>query len=450
MLYDSWIYYGCVIVLAIPHGFGKARKKARIIQLRNKEHLCRLVAALTDFQKAQAIFMSSINIAALVVTHRGDLDPQGLRQLAVTYTFTEVIALGGLVPVTFTLFTLYLVDMCSWYLIFLSSMSIALSTTTLVTLGDFDPNEHTLIDLSSFASSDGPPSCNFWKPGAYCYVPMPTPPLLADAAWSTVGFCLFILVLVMINQSKILTGRPAQYCLSWTSRRLAPCLPVLTVPARCIHRVIYIIRRCLGHRASLVEPFNPDTDYPRIIGRLFIAMFHIMLVGLYIIWFFVFGVFLAVYPASQSLNTSWGFGQVLAIMVWAQPLCEYVQLEFSKCLISEPHAAYYALLLDCETKTSIGGMKNGMDHKIMPPYKIIRDDENLKVVGGDRENDTQVGGYTLNQRKGPSVSVTPAEGYSFDQKKGYNTVDITEISPVQRGSTWDAARDDTDYTRLMG
>ena len=450
MLYDSWIYYGCVIVLAIPHGFGKARKKARMIQLRNKEHLCRLVAALTDFQKAQAIFMSSINIAALVVTHRGDLDPQGLRQLAVTYTFTEVIALGGLVPVTFTLFTLYLVDMCSWYLIFLSSMSIALSTTTLVTLGDFDPNEHTLIDLSSFASSDGPPSCNFWKPGAYCYVPMPTPPLLTDAAWSTVGFCLFILVLVMINQSKILTGRPAQYCLSWTSRRLAPCLPILTVPARCIHRAIYVIRRRLGHRASLVEHFNPDTGYPRIIGRLFIAMFHVILIGLYIIWFFVFGVFLAVYPSSQSLNTSWGFGQVLAIMVWAQPLCEYVQLEFSKCLIPEPHPAYYALLLDCETKPSIGGMKNGMDHKIMPPYKIIRDDENLKVVGGDSENDTQVGGYTLNQRKGPSVSVTPAEGFSFDQKTGYNTVDITEISPMQRGSTWDAARDDTDYTRLMG
>ena len=449
MLYDSWIYYGCVIVLAIPHGFGKARKKARMIQLRNKEHLCRLVAALIDFQKAQSIFMSSINIAALVVTHRGDLDPRGLLQLSLTYTFTEVIALGGLVPVTFTLFTLYLVDMCSWYLIFLSSMSIALSTTTLVTIGDFDPSEHTIIDLSSFASSDGPLSCNFWQPGAYCYIPQPTT-LFTDAAWSTVGFCLFILVLVMINQSKILTRRPAQYYLSWTSKKFAPCLPVLTVPARCIHRAIYIIRRRLGHRASLVEPFNPDTDYPRIIGRFFIAMFHVIVMGLYIIWFFGYGVLLAMFPSTQSLNTSWGFGQVLAIMVWAQPLCEYVQLEFSKFLIPELHPTYYALLIDCETNLFIGGMKNGMDHKIMPPYKIIRDDENLKVVGGDSEYDTQVGGYTLNQRKGPSVSVTPAEGDSFDQKTGYNMVDITEISPVQRGSTWDARRDDTDYTRLMG
>ena len=386
--------------------------------------------------------MSSINIAALVVMHKGDLDPQGLRQLSLTYTFTEVIALGGLVPVTFTLFTLYLVDMCSWYLIFLSSMSIALSTTTLVTLGDFDPNEHTLRDLSSYASSDGPPSCNFWQPGAYCYVPRPPAPLLKDAAWSTVGFCLFILVLVMMKQSK--------YCLSWTSKRLAPCLPVLTVPARCIHKAIYIIRRRLGHRTSLVEPFNPDTDYPGIIGRFFMTMFHVLLIGLYIIWFFAFGLFLAVFPASHSLHISWGFGQVLAIMVWAQPLCEYVQLEFSKCLIPELHPMYYALLQDCETEPSIGGMKSGMDHRIMPPYKIIRDDENLRVVGGDSENDTQVEGYMLNQRQGASVSGTPAQGYSFDQKTGYNTVDITEINPVQRGSTLDARRDNTDYIRLMG
>lgn len=313
-------------------GSEKQKKKAQMTQLRNKEHLCRLVAALTDFQKAQSIFMSSINIAALVATHRGTVDPQSIDQLFLTYRFTVIIALGGLVPVTFTLFTLYLVDMCSWYLIFLSSVSISLSTATLLTIGHFNPHQHTLEDLSSYASSDGPPSCNSWRPGAYCYTSTPTSPVAEDVAWSTLGFCLFILVVIMIEQSKILTSQPAQHYLSWTSKKLAPCLPVLTVPARCVHRAIYLTRRRFGHRSSLVEPFNPYTDYPRIIGRIFIAMFHVLLTGLYIIWFLGFCFVLAAYASFHALSTSWGFGQVLAIMVWAQPLCEYVQLEFSKCL----------------------------------------------------------------------------------------------------------------------
>ena len=450
MLYDSWVYYGCVIVLAIPHGFKKASKKAQMVQLHNKEHLCRLIAALTDFQKAQSIFMSAINIATLVVTHRGGLDPQSIDQLSLTYIFTEIIALGGLVPVTFTLFTLHLVDMCSWYLIFLSTVSIGLSAASLVTISRFNPSEDTLNDLSSYASTDGPPRCNSWRPGAYCYSSADlTPSLFINYALSTLGFCLVVLALLIIKQSKILTSRPAQHCFSWTSKKLAPCLPVLTVPARCIHRVIYLIRRRLGHISSLVEPFDPDMDYPRIVGRIFIAMLYVLFTGLYVVWFWGFCALLADFAQSDFLSTSWGFGQVLAILVWAQPLCEYVQLEFSKCLLTELHPAYNALLIDCKTKLSIGGMKSGMEHKIMPPYRIIRDEENLKVVGGDSENDTQLGGYPLNQRRGPSVNVTPTDGHPFNQKTGYNTIDISETIPLQQASTWDTRRDNTDHTRLM-
>ena len=387
--------------------------------------------------------MSSINIAALVAMHRGTLEPQSIDQLLLDYHFTEIIALGGLVPVTFTLFTLHLVDMCSWYLIFLSSMSIALSTATILTLGHFNPDQYTLDNLSSYASSDGPPSCNSWQPGAYFYTPNPVAAVVKDVAWSTLGFCLCVLVLVIIKQSKFLTHQPAQHCLSWTSKKLAPCLPLLTVPARHIHKAIYLIRRRLGHRSSLVEPFDPDRNYPRIIGRIFIAIFYISVTSLYIIWFFVFCFTLT--AAAPVLSTSWGFGQVLAVMIWAQPLCEYVQLEFSKYFIRRA-----PLLIDCETKLFIGGMKRGMDHKIMPPYRMIRDDENLKVVGGDINDDIQLEGYSLNHRKGPSVSVTSIDGNDLDQKTGYDTTDITEIIPVHRGSMWDARRDDTDCSRLMG
>ena len=453
MLYDSWVYYGSVIVLAIPYGFRRASEKARMIQLQNKEHLCRLIVALTDFQKAQSIFMSAINIAALVVTHRGGFDPRSIDQLSLTYIFTEIIALGGLIPVTFTLFTLHLVDMCSWYLLFLSSVSIALSTATLVTISNFNPNEHTLDDLSSYASSDGPPSCNSWRPGAYCYTSAGlTPSLFNDDAWTALGFCLVVLVLLMIKQSKILTSRPAQHCLSWTSKKLAPCLPVLTVPARCIHRAIYLIRRRFGHRAGLIEPFDPDTDYPMIIGRIFIAMLYVLFTGLYIFGFYVFCSLLAVFAQVHWLSTSWSFGQLLAIMVWAQPLCEYVHLELSKCLIPELHIIYSALLIDCETKLCIGGMERGMDHRTMPPYRLIKNEENVRVVGGDSDEDTQLGDYPLNQRKSSSGNITPAEGYPHYQKTGLNKIDSLGITPVQRENTWPTSgtqRDNTDHTRLM-
>ena len=312
-----------------------------MIQFQNKKHLSRLTVALIDFQKAQSLFMSAINIATLVGTHNGGLDPQSIDQLSYTYLFTKVIALGGFLPVTFTLFTLHLLDMCSWYLLVLSVVSVVLSTTTLVTIGTFDPGKAALDDLSSYASTDGPPRCSSWRPGAYCYNSNgQANSSLNQTALGLSGFCIFILVLLIIKQSKILRSPPAQHYLSWTSNKLAPFLPVLTVPARCLHRAIYPIRRRLDHTAGVVEPFDLDTDYPMIIKRVFIAALYLLFTGLYIYGFYAFCSDLAVFAQLDLLSNSWSFGQVLAIMVWAQPLCEYLHLELSKCLITELRPTY--------------------------------------------------------------------------------------------------------------
>lgn len=412
-----------------------------MIQFQNKKHLSRLVVALVDFQKAQSLFMIAINIAALVVTHKGGLDPQSIDQLAYTYIFTEVVALGGFLPVTFTLFTLHLLDMCSWYLLILSGVSVALSTATLVTIGYFNPGKATLDDLGFYASTGGPPSCNSWRPGAYCsYLGGQTDFSLGWESYSICGFCIFVLVLLMIKQSSKITKSPlAQHCSSWTSNRLAPCLPVLTVPARCIHRAIYSIRRRLTYTAGLVEPFDHDTDYAIVIKKVFRAALYILFTGLYIFGLYFFCDSLALFAQAGLLSKSWSFGQVLAIMVWAQPLLEYLHLEFSKFLITELHPRWSTLLIDHETKLSIGGMKGGMDHRIMPPYKLIKDDENIIVVGRNSDNDTQPEYHSLNERKRPSGNVTPADGYPFDQKTGYNQIDSSEITPVQQESTWPAS-----------
>lgn len=50
-----------------------------------------------------------------------------------------------------------------------------------------------------------------------------------------------------------------------------PCLPLLTVPARFIHRAIYLVKRCLDPIAGLVGLFDLDKDYPMVLGRISIA-----------------------------------------------------------------------------------------------------------------------------------------------------------------------------------
>ena len=77
-----------------------------------------------------------------------------------------------------------------------------------------------------------------------------------------------------------------------------------------------------------------------------------------------------------------------------------------------------------------------MDHRIVPPYRLIKDDENIIVVGGNSDKDTQLGDYSLNQQKGPSENVTPADRYPLGQRRGYNRIDSSENTPVQGGSTW--------------
>ena len=397
------------------------------MHLANKRHLSRLTVALIDFQKAQSLFMCAINIAALVVIRNRGLDPKSIDQLSATYIFTKVIALGGILPITFTLFTLHLVDMCSWYLILLSSFSIALSTATLVTLGTFNPSKGELGDLSANASSGGPPSCGSWQPGAYCYYSNgPGNAFLNQESFSMLGFCLVVLFLLMIKQSRIFTTRPAQFCLSWLSTKLSPCLPVLVIPARVIHRAIHPIKRRMFPSTNNAEPFDRYTDYPMIMLRVFVAALYLLFTGLYIYYFFLFCSNLATFVQYNQLTKTWNFGQVVAIMVWAQPLCEYLHLEFS----TSPYVNVGTTLTNKEANLFAGGMKAAMDHRIVPPYRLIREEEDIIVVGGAVKDDTQIEGYTSNERKSASDHLTPADGYSYHKQTGYDNFNSSDTIHV--------------------
>lgn len=191
----------------MPRGYSKAKKIAQRVRnnSRNK-HLPSLTGALAEFQKAQCFFMLAINIAALVNRNSGGFQPNSLQQLYNTYILIKSISISGYLPVTFTLFTLHLVDVVSWYLLVLSILTVLVSIATLFVIGKFSPSQDDLNYLSQQALSGGPDSCGTKNLLVYCYSPLGgaaedydsiNP---ASGAYSMLAFCLVVLILLIANQ----------------------------------------------------------------------------------------------------------------------------------------------------------------------------------------------------------------------------------------------------------
>lgn len=203
----NWgIYYICLGALLLPCGYSKANKVAQRIRnsSRNKR-LPSLTGALAEFHKAQCFFMLAINIAALVNRNSGGFQPNSLQQLYNTYILIKSISISGYLPVTFTLFTLHLVDMVSWYLLVLSVVTVLVSIATLFVIGKFSPSQDDLNYLSQQALSGGPDSCGTKNLFVYCYNPIggannydSTDP--ASGANSMLAFCLVVLMLLIAHQ----------------------------------------------------------------------------------------------------------------------------------------------------------------------------------------------------------------------------------------------------------
>ncbi|CAD6591488.1 MAG: hypothetical protein ASARMPRED_005411 [Alectoria sarmentosa] len=204
----NWgIYYICFGALLVPRGYSRAKKIAQRVRnnSRNK-HLPSLTGALAEFQKAQCFFMLAINIAALVNRNSGGFQPNSLQQLYNTYILIKSISISGYLPVTFTLFTLHLVDVVSWYLLVLSILTVLVSIATLFVIGNFSPSQDDLNYLSQQALSGGPDSCGTKNLLVYCYSPLGgaaedydsiNP---ASGAYSMLAFCLVVLILLIANQ----------------------------------------------------------------------------------------------------------------------------------------------------------------------------------------------------------------------------------------------------------
>ena len=236
----NWgIYYICLGALLWPRGYGKAKKIAqRIRNSSRNRHLPSLTGALAEFQKAQCFFMLAINIAALINRNRGGFQPNSLQQLYNTYILIKSISISGYLPVTFTLFTLHLVDMVSWYLMALSIVTVLVSIATLFVIGKFNPSQDDLNYLSQQALSGGPDSCGTKNLGVYCYAPVggaddsdSTDP--ASGAYSMLAFCLIVLILLVAHNCHAFkdpsTGKPKQWLYSLSLRKIQSGLALISI-----------------------------------------------------------------------------------------------------------------------------------------------------------------------------------------------------------------------------
>lgn len=254
----NWgIYYICFGALLFPHGYSKAKKIAlRIRNSSRNSHLPSLTGALAEFQKAQCFFMMAINIAALVNRKSGGFQPNNLQELYNTYVLIKSISISGYLPVTFTLLTLHLVDVVSWYLLVLSIVTMLVSIVTLFVIGSFSPSPDDLNYLSQQAMQGGPDSCGTKNLGVYCYSPLgqydsANP---ASGAYSMMAFCLVVLILLVAHQCHAFkdpsTGQPKP----WLSKIQHGLLRLSLRKIQCGLSLISLGLNCYGTSTHFSSP----------------------------------------------------------------------------------------------------------------------------------------------------------------------------------------------------
>ena len=281
-----------------------------------RKFLPALKSATVEFHKAQCFFMLAIDIATQIVLKTGTLNDGSakLQGMYNNYVLIGSISLSGLLPVSFMLLTLNSVGVRSWYLLSLSSCTIALSAATLFTTGSFDPGPVDLMRLRNQVS-DSFPECGLRDPSNYClqanYVTLTS---MHIGQGSTGGpilvFTLIILALIFSDYCGVQDTANYKWVTEWWLQELKIVSESFQYPRHPRAHPYHVLR--LDHALSYTS--------------------HC----LYFITWICYLVFWAYYLRSLKIGASagivqtWTFGQIVAISVWAQPLFEYVKLSVRK------------------------------------------------------------------------------------------------------------------------
>ena len=333
---------------------------------KRREHRQALVIATIEFQKSQCYFAGATQIAALVFSSRQSkmlLNIQGYLTEApdlVDDGFLYPMATCGILPVTFTLALIARYGRQSWYLTLLSLSIFVLSTVTLATstkfwydlnreaffkiihsqnLRSYTPNTFTGIYDDSLEPLAG--ACGNVHPldlavllcgstelySKKVYYPM----IIGIGICFIWAHCLIWMLYFLLKQglsSESMQPRAARLRSAWRS-----CAPGFLLSQR-------LLKATTWHR-----------------------FWHGVLAITWSICFsFQFHMYSLVFSES-AVDTTWSFGQVVAIIVWLPCLVEYLNLEISKCF---PMYIFYAILIN-----GTDGISAGSIYKYPAPLTVV-------------------------------------------------------------------------------
>lgn len=324
-----------------PVGLKYVKRKASILQA----HLCTyspaIKSSLVEFHKAQCFFILAIEIAANIAVRQGTLNDgvTTLQGLFNNYTLVGSVSISGFLPVTFTLLALHRAGMHSYYLLILSHCALILSAITMFSVGDFVVSGADKTKLAN-ASSTKYPICGNLDPTTFCLnvnyegdgpIEYLTSMNFGYGAVGGPALLFTCIVMALIDLDYLGLQRTSKYkvFVRWLSSWLERWLRSKNKPkcAQSTQKSLAIFKDCL---------------YLCIWGW-YIAFITISLQGLY-------------EPDNGATLTpvrSWTVGQIVAITVWAGPLCEFVKL-------------------------SVQGLKKGLDYRTPHPFSITGPDDVAK------------------------------------------------------------------------
>ena len=278
-------------------------------QKKRERHIQAIVMADIEFQKNQCYFAGAIQIASLVLSnHLFDpyFGPSRQQPDALDAGFLLALSTNGYVPVILNLVTIKNNGRQSWYLLLLSLSIFALSTGTLTWLSHFWANE-SMYDDPDHINSSWNGICEHYDIGslskACCGRNFANPSYMRIFAtrgwlWAIWANCLCWLlycVACKLVDMVDLTQRKFE-----TDMKLHPLNSML---------------------AWVKENFSSKA-WSRLGMGLFVLTWSLSFGYQFYLYNVVF--------SNAEIDTTWSFGQIVAITIWAPCLVEYLNLELSE------------------------------------------------------------------------------------------------------------------------
>ncbi|KAF2461414.1 hypothetical protein BDY21DRAFT_85706 [Lineolata rhizophorae] len=296
-----------------------------------------VIAALVEFQKAQCFFMLAVQIGALLALKGKPqfLEAKSLLQLWNNAVLIRNIAISGFLPTSFVLFCLHREGLRSWYVFFITAVTVIVSAATLFVAKD--PDESMIL-------VDPVEQCG-WNsfPTVFCGRGLAS--TLDDGA-TVLGFCLTLVMVLFFDLWRVVSWKDgygnhikvssirwlALYVMSW---------PIWNTWESLIRETPSL---------ELFHLFGLDTAEGVYAAGTRLVILAIEIGFLYVFGLFFVGISRVVRPTFDDTNavdfSRWNFGQIVSVTIWIPVLAEYL---------------YYV----------ISGIPKASEYRLPRPYHVV-------------------------------------------------------------------------------